>query len=50
MSTVTHVAVTTGLSLLEVQYRVKIEGAGRCKDFETIVSSVRKYACYVDVM
>ena len=45
--TVNHVVVTTGLSLSEVQYRVKIEGDRRCKDYETIVSSVCKRACHM---
>lgn len=44
---VTHAVVTTGLSLSEVQYRVKIEGDRRCKDYETIVSSVCKHATWL---
>ena len=47
MLTVNHVVVTTGLSLSEVQYRVKIEGDRSCKDYETIVPSVRKRAMWL---
>ena len=43
MSPQLPVVFTTDLPFSEVQYKVKIDGAGRCKDYEIIVPSVSEH-------